>query len=250
VNNVVNEQPTEDVKSSLPTLVVRRQPQRVPSEDPPKPTPVGIRLKQARNAKGLGLRELADKAGIDAGVISRIEGGRTKKPEADTLGKMAPFLAVTVDWLLRGEGEQPDATPPTPPARSQTRARATVERDDVEVDGWLFETLQKLKKPTYSRKNGQDAKAFLLSGPNLLDKSNPEKLVLGALEAARELEAAGKPTDPDSIMAYLIEKNAPPSGPQSGARADKAAREFSQSIIDKEKKLMAKEGFVPKRRRG
>ncbi len=71
-------------------------------------TPAGIamgrRLRAARAALGLGSRELARKAGVEPGLVSKIESG-TRHPHrisADVLERLAGALGVTSDFLRTG----------------------------------------------------------------------------------------------------------------------------------------------------
>ena len=66
---------------------------------------------------------------------------------------------------------------------------------------------------------------------------------------AQNTRAAGSPTEPADIQAYLIEKNAPPSGPEPGGRAADAALTYTRNLIDQEQARMIKDGHVPPRRR-
>jgi transcriptional regulator with XRE-family HTH domain len=249
-NNVVNDQHFEQ---HLRDGVVLGQRCRVVKKSP-EPTITGRRIKEARTAikndkgKPMSLRALADLAGMDAGVISRIESGATQHAEGETLKKLAPHLRVSVDWLLATEVEGAlDATPPTPPAKSGPRLSSGEERDDVEyVDAWFFEALQNLRgRRHYTPRQGQAAKRFLAWGSNKLkDNSDPSKMVMGALEAARELDETGREMSPENIFALLVEKNAPPSGPESGAREhdakEAAARELIRKEIEKSNRAIRK----------
>lgn len=67
---------------------------------------IAERVKNARKAQGLSMSELARRAGVSVGVISRIESiGLRANPSINTVYTIAQILAVSVDWLL---GEGPD----------------------------------------------------------------------------------------------------------------------------------------------
>ncbi|WP_370305487.1 helix-turn-helix domain-containing protein [Sinimarinibacterium flocculans] len=71
---------------------------------------LGQRLQQARNAAGLSLRDLADKAGVTAMAISKYERDQMK-PSSDVLLRLAKALNVRVDYFFRSaqvELTQPD----------------------------------------------------------------------------------------------------------------------------------------------
>lgn len=60
---------------------------------------MGLRLRQIREKKGLSLRALAEKAGVDWSAINRIELGKTT-PKFATLEKLAQGLGVSVRDLI------------------------------------------------------------------------------------------------------------------------------------------------------
>ena len=67
---------------------------------------IAERVKNARTAQGLSMSELARRAGVSVGVISRIESiGLRANPSINTVYALARILCVSVDWLL---GDGPD----------------------------------------------------------------------------------------------------------------------------------------------
>ena len=60
---------------------------------------MGDRLRQARQARGMSLRRLADVLGVSPSLISQVETGRAK-PSVNTLYAMATELGVSLDVLL------------------------------------------------------------------------------------------------------------------------------------------------------
>lgn len=56
---------------------------------------IGTRIKEARAEKGLTIRDLAEKSGIDKTQISRIEGGRANAT-IDTLNALAQTLGLRI----------------------------------------------------------------------------------------------------------------------------------------------------------
>lgn len=67
--------------------------------------PIGDRLRATRQARGLSLRELAERLGVSPSLISQVETGRAR-PSVGTLYAIANELAVSLDELLF-----PDADP-------------------------------------------------------------------------------------------------------------------------------------------
>jgi len=61
-----------------------------------------IRLKQAREAKGYSLRDLATAAGVTTGAIQAIEAGRKGKTSCYVMACLADALGVPRGWLAFG----------------------------------------------------------------------------------------------------------------------------------------------------
>jgi len=70
---------------------------------------IGARLRDARTARGLSLRALAQSLGVSASLISQIETGKTQ-PSVSTLYSIVTALGVSIDDLL---DVRPVATVPT-----------------------------------------------------------------------------------------------------------------------------------------
>lgn len=58
------------------------------------------RLRKARRGQGLSLRALAERAGLFAGMVRALEGGRV--PQVDTIEKVASALGLSPCWLAYG----------------------------------------------------------------------------------------------------------------------------------------------------
>lgn len=63
------------------------------------------KLKKARENTGFTQREVAKETGITQSVIARYETGKLE-PSIETLGILADFYMVSVDWLLGTKGNQ------------------------------------------------------------------------------------------------------------------------------------------------
>ena len=82
---------------------------------------MGERLRAARQARALSLRDLAERVGVSASLISQIETGRAR-PSVNTLYALAAELEVSLDDLAfddRGAADpRRSSRSPRPVARS------------------------------------------------------------------------------------------------------------------------------------
>jgi putative transcriptional regulator len=70
-------------------------------------TPLSLRLKEVRLAKGLSQKALADAAGIRRASVSDIEKGKTKGIDFDTLDRLATALGVNAAALIDHQPAKP-----------------------------------------------------------------------------------------------------------------------------------------------
>lgn len=63
---------------------------------------LGVRVRAARERKGMTQSDLARATGLSPGAVSRIEGGE-RVPGSATLGRLAQALSLEVGALLSGE---------------------------------------------------------------------------------------------------------------------------------------------------
>lgn len=81
-------------------------PKKTPSLAPPELKTLPSRLRYARERIPMTARALAEKSGIDASQISRIETGKASEGiEAATLIRLARALGTPVGWLAADEGD-------------------------------------------------------------------------------------------------------------------------------------------------
>jgi transcriptional regulator with XRE-family HTH domain len=68
---------------------------------------IGRAVRRKRNELGLSLRGVAEKTGISASTLSRIENG-TGKPDADNIARLSEWLKVPLERMMGGSpvGEQ------------------------------------------------------------------------------------------------------------------------------------------------
>lgn len=67
---------------------------------------IGKRVREVRKAAGITQEELADRAGVNVGVIGFLERGKTLDPHVSNLQKIAHALGVQTGELL-GETAHP-----------------------------------------------------------------------------------------------------------------------------------------------
>lgn len=65
------------------------------------------RLKKTRELGGLAASELAGLAGLSPGYVRHIEKGVRENPGIEAASAIANVLGVSIDYLVRGEGEDP-----------------------------------------------------------------------------------------------------------------------------------------------
>ena len=112
---------------------------RAPRPDYPE---IGEQLRIRRHARGLSLRELADRMGVSASLISQIERGLAN-PSVSTLYAMVAELDVSLDELLFNEkrSSEPLASGAGPIQRATERHRIRL------ASGVLWERLTTVSEP-------------------------------------------------------------------------------------------------------
>ena len=60
---------------------------------------VRLRLIEERKSAGYSQQQLADATGLRNTLIAKIEIGQ-RKPDAETIGILADFYGISVDWLF------------------------------------------------------------------------------------------------------------------------------------------------------
>ena len=106
---------------------------------------IGERLRERRHELGLSLRDLADRLGVSASLISQIERGRAN-PSVSTLYALVGALDVSLDELLfnerrPGQGSAEAATGGGPIQRARARHRIRL------ASGVLWERLTTVSEP-------------------------------------------------------------------------------------------------------
>ena len=99
---------------------------------------IGLRIREARNAKGWPQAELAFRAGLNSAYVSHIETGKTKLA-LPTIVKIANALSVSTDELLC------DSLELTKHVYDKKIAEELKDCDNVELQAFL-EIIQSTKK--------------------------------------------------------------------------------------------------------
>ena len=81
-----------------------------------------MKIRELRKAKKVTMKEFGKIIGVAESTMSLYETGK-RKPDPETLSKMADYLGVSVDCLMGREEAQPQPTPST----------ADRQRSDVEA---------------------------------------------------------------------------------------------------------------------
>ena len=76
----------------------------------PEYADMGDRLREARQARGLSLRALAEQLGVSPSLISQVENGRAR-PSVSTLYAIATHLGISLDELLFIDARRPASAP-------------------------------------------------------------------------------------------------------------------------------------------
>jgi transcriptional regulator with XRE-family HTH domain len=87
------------------------------------PIDVGVRLRHARNLRGINQEQLAKAAGMPQSAISQIETGRSKSPSGGNLIAISRVLKISPEWLSHGRGPMDDNSLPALPQEALALAR-------------------------------------------------------------------------------------------------------------------------------
>jgi len=71
---------------------------------------IGVKIRETRRAKGIGMEELGQRIGLGYSSMSRLETGHVKRLDVDILQKVASALEVPISTF-----QDPEAAAPTPP---------------------------------------------------------------------------------------------------------------------------------------
>ena len=89
-----------------------------------------MELERYRRIAGLTQAQLADKSGVDASIISRLERGTRRRASYDSIVRLARALNLAPEELVRAD-DPAAPTPPTPVAVKRPRRRGSCARGGV-----------------------------------------------------------------------------------------------------------------------
>ena len=110
---------------------------------------MGERLRVARRAQGLSLRELSQRLGVSASLISQVETGRAN-PSVSTLYAIAAELDVSIDELLFGDrrSRAQVSGSPTSPSNIERMVQASATRKRIRLaSGVSWDRLTTVPEP-------------------------------------------------------------------------------------------------------
>jgi XRE family transcriptional regulator, regulator of sulfur utilization len=116
---------------------------------------VGERVKALRRSMGLSLRELAERAGVSAPMLSQVERGDTS-PTLTVAGKIATGLELTLSQLLRLDEGQHVVVVPQGSGRSRERGGHRTEELTPALPGQRADVSRHTLEPGASTGGPQD----------------------------------------------------------------------------------------------
>lgn len=94
---------------------------------------LGVRIKQARKALGLTMKQFAEPLGLSESAISRIESG-SANPSEGAIKLMCAVYHLDYSWLTEGKGEM------------FVNDSDVIIEELAKINGWNSETVDLLKK--------------------------------------------------------------------------------------------------------
>jgi len=127
-----------------------------PTQEPwrPQPLELGRRLREAREARGLSLREIQRRTGLNNGYLSQLETGKIAHPSPSILQKVASGYGLRFEDVMHWAGYL--AAPRDPVSPSQAVALSTVSslgdpsEEELDTLKAIVQLLQARRQPGYS----------------------------------------------------------------------------------------------------
>jgi len=96
-------------------------------------------LREAREANGLSIRQLADASGVDKALISRLESGTTRSPTRGTLNRLAGALHIERGRLYDAADMYAPAELPSLPVYFRRRYRQLPDEAVADIERYVAE---------------------------------------------------------------------------------------------------------------
>jgi transcriptional regulator with XRE-family HTH domain len=113
-------------------------------------------LREELDYQGLTVKELAAKSAVAKGAIDSYLGKQASMPPADTAERLANALGVTVEYLLKGQDDNREATTPffsSPKKRTLLRLFDELLPDDQKLALDLVKLLKKNRDEQKTEEN-------------------------------------------------------------------------------------------------
>ena len=207
---------------------------------------MGERLREARRARNLSLRTLAERLGVSPSLISQIETGRAN-PSVSTLYAIAAELDVSLDELLfndrrprraRGPGPAGGADQRDDGARAARPARRRPARDPARVGGQLgaaddtVRTRRRVPPRDLRGRRGVEPARCLPAPPGSRVGLRPERPPPGPDRVRRVRPRAGR-RDLDQFVHPAPARDASATSRSTRSGSSSAAAQFdAQTLID------------------
>lgn len=104
-------------------------------------TPLKKRLKIRMDFKGMNARQLAMKAGLGESYVRDILRGKSQKPAAENLEKLAAALETTIDWFIAGNESSSKTSNSVEPAGEEFALTNMIVRGEIQAGAWLDRTV-------------------------------------------------------------------------------------------------------------
>lgn len=162
---------------------------------------IGPYVRELRESRGLGVNQLALKAGVSNAEVSRIENGERKRPHPDTLIKIAAALRHPVEDFYERLGYLRSANPEAP-SPIFTRAEEFAESQGIDLQtalchaGVTKDQLESLDPDDPDpRILWPVAQALGTSMAYLTGKTDRPQVILGPGQAAHDTSRLHRPGD-------------------------------------------------------
>jgi transcriptional regulator with XRE-family HTH domain len=113
-----------------------------------QPSKLGAVIREQRLKKGMGLRDLAERSGVDASILSRLETGAQESLRRNNYVKVALGLGLTYDDLRALAGDLPTKRParPSMTLHDWLRADGVLPEEDIAVVTTVYDGMVRARR--------------------------------------------------------------------------------------------------------